>query len=650
MTSPSSLSEITIQLPDGSSRTIPSGSTVADLAASIGAGLARAALAGQINGRTVDLSEPIPAGATVRILTFKDEEGREVFRHSSTHLMAQAIKRLKPESRLTVGPPLPDGYFYDFDIPGGVSTEDFPAIEAEMLKIVSENLPIRRVELDREAARNLFTDRGETYKIEILDSIPGDEAVSCYEQGEFIDLCRGPHVPSTGQLKAVKLTALSGCYWRGDEKGPVLQRLYGTSFPDKKGLDEYLTMLEEAKKRDHRKLGRELDLFSFQESGPGFPFFHPNGMVVYNSIVDYLRSELLKRDYVEISTPMILDENLWQRTGHWDHYKENMYFTEIDGGGFAVKPMNCPGCTQVFRNNPRSYRDLPLKMAEFGKVHRHERSGVLHGLFRVRCFTQDDAHVFCTPDQLEAEVGECIELIQQVYETFGFHDYHMELSTRPEKSIGSDEDWENAENSLRKALEDRGIPYRLNPGDGAFYGPKIDFHVKDSLKRTWQCGTIQVDFSMPVRLDLHYVGPDGQKHRPIMVHRALVGSIERFMGVLIEHLAGKFPAWLAPTQVVVLPISEKVADYAQEVAGTLKKAGFRVQLDGASDAIKAKIARAETAKIPYMLVVGQKEAEKRAVAVRRQGVGDLGARPLGQFLADLRMEVDSKSPSPVTTA
>jgi threonyl-tRNA synthetase len=641
MSSPS----ITVNLPDGSQRSLGSGSTILDLATAIGPGLAKAALAGQIAGKTVDLSTQIPDGAQVRILTFKDEEGREVFRHSSTHLMAQALKRLRPDVKLTVGPPLADGFFYDFDIPGGINQDEFPAIEAEMAKIVQENLPIERVEMSREEARQLFEKQGETYKLEILEAIPGEEAVSCYRQGEFIDLCRGPHVPSTGLLKAFKLTALSGCYWRADEKGPVLQRLYGTSFPDKKGLDEYLTMLEEAKKRDHRKLGRELDLFSFQESGPGFPFFHPNGMVVYNAIVDYLRGELIKRDYVEISTPMILDENLWQRTGHWDHYKENMYFTEIDGEGFAVKPMNCPGCTQVFRNNPRSYRDLPLKMAEFGKVHRHERSGVLHGLFRVRCFTQDDAHVFCTPEQLEAEVGECIELIQQVYETFGFDDYHMELSTRPEKSIGSDEDWNNAEDALRKALEERKIPYRLNPGDGAFYGPKIDFHVKDSLKRTWQCGTIQVDFSMPVRLDLNYVGPDGLKHRPVMVHRALVGSVERFMGVLIEHLAGKFPTWLAPVQVAVLPISEKVADYAREVTQQLKAAGFRVQLDQDSDAIKAKIARAETSKIPYMLVVGQKEAEAKAVAVRRQGLGDQGVRPLSQFLEELKGEVESRGRS-----
>ena len=634
---------VTVTLPDGSAKELPAGSTLMDLARSIGPGLAKAALGGRIDGKLSDLSTPLRDGATVALVTFKDEEGREMFRHSSTHLMAQALKRLIPASKLTVGPPLPDGFFYDFDVPETLSHELLEKIEAEMAKIADEDQEIRRVELTRAEAMERFGALGETYKLEIIQALPDDATITCYEQGEFVDLCRGPHLPRTGMMKAVKLTSVSGCYWRGDKANQVLQRVYGTSFPDKKQLAEYLHLLEEAKKRDHRKLGRELDLFSFQDEGPGFPFFHANGTVLFNEIVRYLREEMTSLGYVEIMTPMILNEDLWHRSGHYAHYKENMYFTDIDEGNFAVKPMNCPGCALVYRNAPTSYRDLPLKMAEFGRVHRHEMSGALHGLFRVRAFTQDDAHIFCTPDQLKDAVKEAIDLIQRVYKLFGFVDYHMELSTRPEKSIGDDAMWDNATDALRISLEELAIPYKLNPGDGAFYGPKIDFHVKDSLNRSWQCGTIQVDFSMPERFDLAYTGTDGAKHRPVMVHRALVGSLERFIGVLIEHTAGNFPTWLAPVQVAVLPIADRHANCAREVLAELQAAGVRAEMDMTGDPIKAKIARAEPRKIPYMLVVGDKEAANGTVGVRRHGKGDLGAKPRAEFLKAVLAEIADRA-------
>lgn len=605
----------------------------------IGAGLAKAALGAKINGKLADLSTPINEDVDLAIVTWKDEEGREMYRHSSTHLMAQAIKRLLPETKLTIGPPLADSYYYDFDVPEPLTTDLLEKIEAEMANISEEGHEIRRRELTRDEAIDLFKKQGENYKLEIIDALPPDQTISCYEQGEFIDLCRGPHLPNTNYIKAFKLLSVAGAYWRGDVRNKMLQRVYGTSFPDKKQLAEHLKLLEEAKKRDHRRIGKDLDLFSFQNEGPGFPFFHPNGMVLYNEIVKFLREELAKRRYVEIMTPMILNEDLWHRSGHWEHYKENMYFTDIDEAQFAVKPMNCPGCALVFRNAPHSYRDLPLKMAEFGRVHRHELSGVLHGLFRVRSFTQDDAHVFCTPEQLESEITEAIELIQVVYRVFGFDDYHMELSTRPEKSTGTEEMWNNATDALRNSLEKLDIKYKLNPGDGAFYGPKIDFHVKDSLKRTWQCGTIQVDFSMPERFDLNYVASDGHKHRPVMVHRALVGSLERFIGVLIEHTAGNFPVWLAPLQAIVLPIADRHAEYGAKVLEQLEAAGVRASLDQSHDPIKAKIARAEPQKIPYMLVIGDKEIAADAVAVRRHGKGDLGSMPLVQFVEQISGEI-----------
>jgi threonyl-tRNA synthetase len=634
---------ITVKLPDGSQRELANGTTVQGLAQNIGAGLAKAALGGKVNGQVVDLTHTLTNGDQVQILTWKDEEGRETFLHSGAHLMAQAVKRLIPQAKLTIGPPLAESYYYDFDCPDTIGPEMLEKIEAEMGKIVDEGLEVRRRELPRDEAIALFRSRGEDYKVEIINELPPDEPISTYEQGEFIDLCRGPHVPNTSCLKAFKLLSVAGAYWRGDVRNKMLQRVYGTAFPDKKALAEHLRLLEEAKKRDHRKIGKELDLFSFQEEGPGFPFFHPNGMIVFNEILRFLREELVKRTYQEISTPMILNEALWHRSGHWDHYKENMYFTQIDENDYAVKPMNCPGCLLIFRNGLRSYRDLPLKMAEFGRVHRHELSGVLHGLFRVRCFTQDDAHVFCTPEQLEDAVFECIELIQHVYHVFGFEDYHMELSTRPEKSIGSDEMWESATTALQHSLEKHGIQYKLNPGDGAFYGPKIDFHVKDSLKRSWQCGTIQVDFSMPERFDLTYVGPDGQKHRPVMIHRALVGSLERFIGVLVEHTAGNFPAWLAPVQAIVLPISDKYLEYGRSVHARLQQDGIRAEIDLREDKIGPKIRDAELRKIPYMLIVGEKEAASGAVSVRRHGKGDQGSQALDEFARQLVLDIASRS-------
>ena len=639
----SSPAVVSVKLPDGSTLEVPKNSTVFDVAKRIGPGLAKAALAGRIDGKLCDLSTPITKDCSLELVTWKDEAGREVFRHTSAHIMAQAVKRIIPEARITIGPALEDGFYYDFDIPEPITPEILERIEEEMKRIIQEGYEIQRRELTRQEAIDLFKKQGENYKVEIIQELPEDEQISVYQQGEFIDLCRGPHLPSTAYVKAVKLLSVAGAYWRGDSRNKMLQRIYGTSFPDKKMLDEHLRLLEEAKKRDHRRIGKELDLFSFQEEGPGFPFFHPNGVIVFNEIVSFLREELRKRNYVEIMTPLILNEDLWHRSGHWDHYKENMYFTQIDEKTYAVKPMNCPGCLLVYKSSLRSYRDLPLKIAEFGRVHRHELSGVLHGLFRVRCFTQDDAHIFTTPDQLEAAITEAIEFIRHVYRVFGFEDYHIELSTRPEKSIGSDEMWENATSALQNSLEKLGIQYKLNPGDGAFYGPKIDFHVKDCLKRSWQCGTIQVDFSMPERFDITYVGPDGKKYRPVMVHRAIVGSLERFIGVLLEHTAGNLPVWLAPVQVAVLPISEKLIGYGEHVFRELRDAGIRAVLDRGEEKIGAKIRNAELQKIPYMLIVGQKEAETETVSVRRHGQGDLGNSSFLEFKQKILREIADRA-------
>ncbi|AXA35721.1 MAG: threonine--tRNA ligase [Candidatus Hydrogenedentota bacterium] len=629
---------VELELPDGSKMPVGAGTPLLEVAKRIGPRLAKAALAARVNGELKDLSTPVTSDARVEFVTWDDEDGREVFRHTSAHILAQAVKRVIPEAKLTIGPPLSDSFYYDFDLPEPLSQSQLDAIEAEMQKIIQSDYEIRRHELPRQEAIELFRKRGEDYKIEIINELPDEETISCYEQGEFIDLCRGPHVPRTSYIKAIKLLSVAGAYWRGDARNKMLQRVYGTSFPDKKSLEEHLRLLEEAKKRDHRRIGKELDLFSFQEEGPGFPFFHPNGVIIYNELITFLREELAKRQYVEIMTPLILNEELWHRSGHWDHYKENMYFTEIDERTYAVKPMNCPGCLLVYKSSLRSYRDLPLKIAEFGRVHRHELSGVLHGLFRVRCFTQDDAHIFTTPEQLQEAIEETIEFIRYVYGVFGF-DYHIELSTRPEKSIGSDEMWENATNALQHSLEKLNIQYKLNPGDGAFYGPKIDFHVKDSLKRSWQCGTIQVDFSMPERFDISYIGADGQKHRPVMVHRAIFGSLERFIGVLIEHTAGNLPVWLSPVQVAILPISEKFRDYSRQVYEELKRHQVRVTLDEGEEKIGAKIRVAELRKIPYMLIIGQKEMDSQSVSVRRHAQGDLGTMAIGDFIAKVFEEI-----------
>ncbi|NLD62040.1 threonine--tRNA ligase [Candidatus Sumerlaeota bacterium] len=635
---------LNIKLPDGSVKQTPKGTTVYEFAKSIGSGLAKAALGAKINNdKLIGLSDKLEDDCAISILTWKDEEGRSIYRHTAAHVMAQAVKRLFPNVKLTIGPPLDDSYYYDFDLDQPLTVEDLEKIDAEVEKVVSEAHEIKRIELPRAEAIAYFEKRGEPYKIEIINELPEDAIISIYEQGEFADLCRGPHMPNTSAIKANKLLSVAGAYWRADAKNKMLQRVYGTAFPDKKQLDEHLRMLEEARKRDHRKIGRELDLFSFQDEGPGFPFFHPNGMIVYNELMDFLREKLVERNYKEIRTPMILNESLWHRSGHWDHYQENMYFTKIDDGDYAVKPMNCPGCMLVYRQGRRSYRELPLKFAEFGLVHRHEMSGVLHGLFRVRCFTQDDAHIFCTEDQLEQEVIDTIALIKEVYETFGFTEYHMELSTRPEDSQGSDEIWEMATTALENSLKHLKVDYKLNPGDGAFYGPKIDFHVKDALGRSWQCATIQVDFSMPERFDLNYIGQDGLKHRPVMVHRAVFGSIERFLGMLIEQTVGNFPVWLAPVQVAMLPISEKSLDFARKIANELSSAGIRVTLNAGEEKIGAKIRDAEMAKIPYMLVVGEKEAAANSVSVRRHGKGDMGVMAIEDFKTKIQKEIKERT-------
>ena len=638
--------EITITLPDGSKKQVPKGSTVHQIAEGIGAGLARAALAGKVNGRNADLATPVNEDAQIEILTASSPEGLEVLRHSCAHLMAQAIKHVFPEARLEDGPPTDDGFWYDIHTARPIKTEDFPAIEKEMQKIAQRKLPVRRRELSRDEALELFKKRGEDFKLDIIRAIPDGDTISTYEQGDFIDLCRGPHVPHTGVFKAFKLMSVAGAYLKGDSNNLQLTRVRGTVFPSKKDLDEYLRLLEEAKRRDHRRIGKDMDLFSFQEEGPGFPFFHPKGTILFNSLVGFCREELAKLNYVEIKTPLILNEELWHRSGHWDHYKENMYFTQIDERTFAVKPMNCPGCLLVYKSQHRSYRELPLKIAEFGIVHRHELSGVLHGLFRVRTFTQDDAHIFCLPEQIGSEVEELINLIFHFYNTFGFKDVHIELSTRPANSIGSDEMWQQATSALKQTLERMEIKYKLNPGEGAFYGPKIDFHIKDCLGRSWQCATVQVDFSMPERFDLNYIGNDGNRHRPVMVHRAIFGSLERFIGILIEHYAGDFPLWLAPTQAVVLSIGAKHHDYAHKVKETLRGAGIRAEANTGDETIGHKIRDAELQKIPVMLVVGDREMESETAAVRRRGLGDLGSGRVSVVVANLQDEIRQRALKP----
>ncbi|MFZ5591991.1 MAG: threonine--tRNA ligase [Bacillota bacterium] len=632
---------VNVTLKDGSVRQYPAGTSLAAVAKDISPRLGKEALVAAVDGRLVDLSHPLEQDCQVEFYTFDSEPGRQAFRHSSAHVLAQAVTRLFPGVKLAIGPAIQDGFYYDFDVPKPFTPEQLARIEAEMQAIVKEDLPITRFELSRQEALQRFARAGEDYKVELINDLPEDSVISCYQQGEFVDLCAGPHVPSTGYLKALKLTSLAGAYWRGNEKNKMLQRIYGTSFPKKSQLEEHLFRIEEAKRRDHRKLGAELDLFSIQEEGPGFPFFHPKGMVIRNELENFWRQEHRKAGYQEIRTPIILNRALWERSGHWDHYRENMYFTKIDELDYAVKPMNCPGGILVYKSKLHSYRDLPIRLGELGLVHRHELSGVLHGLMRVRCFTQDDAHIFMLPEQIQQEIKGVIDLIDRFYSVFGFK-YQVELSTKPEKAMGSDEIWEVATSALENALRDKNMPYKVNPGDGAFYGPKIDFHLEDCLGRTWQCGTIQLDFLMPEKFDLTYVGEDGQKHRPVMIHRVIFGSIERFIGILIEHFAGAFPAWLAPVQARVLPITDRHLDYARQVTETLASAGIRAELDERNEKVNYKIREAQSQRIPYMLVVGDREAQEGTVAVRHRSAGDQGAMPLNQFLALLQEEIASK--------
>lgn len=631
-----------VTLKDGSVKEYAQAMSVIDIAKDLSEGLARAACAGEVDGEVVDLRTVVDHDAAVNILTAKDEKGLSALRHTTSHVMAQAVKRLYPNTKLAIGPSIADGFYYDMEFETPLTSDDFEKIEAEMKKIVKEDLKIERFTLPREKAIEFMKEKEEPYKVELIEDLPEGEEISFYQQGEFVDLCAGPHLMSTKEIgKAFKIMSLAGAYWRGDEHNQMLTRLYATAFAKKDELEAYITMMEEAKKRDHRKLGKELGLFMMHEAGPGFPFFLPKGMVLKNTLLDYWREIHRKAGYVEISSPVILNRSLWETSGHWDHYKNNMYTTVIDGEDYAIKPMNCPGGVLVYASEPRSYRDLPLRMGELGLVHRHEKSGQLHGLMRVRCFTQDDAHIFMTPEQIKDEIKGVAGLINEVYSLFGFQ-YHVELSTRPEDSMGSDEDWEMATDALRSALDELQLPYVVNEGDGAFYGPKIDFHLVDCIGRTWQCGTIQLDFQLPQRFELEYVGADGEKHRPIMIHRVVFGSIERFIGILIEHFAGAFPTWLAPVQVKVLPISDKYMDYAQSVLNKLTEAGIRAEVDTRAEKIGYKIREAQTAKIPYMLVVGQKEEEENTVSVRSRAAGDEGARSLDTFIADILKEIETK--------
>ncbi|MDK2799461.1 MAG: threonyl-tRNA synthetase [Clostridiales bacterium] len=633
---------IKVTLKDGSVKVFAQGTTIKEVAESISAGLARVALVGLVDGKIQDLSYQLNEDCEVSLLTFDDDGGKHAFRHTSSHILAQAVKRLFPETKLAIGPSIDNGFYYDFDSEKTFTPEDLEKIEEEMKKIVKENLTLERFELSREEAIKFMEEKGEIYKVELIKDLPKDAVISFYKQGEFVDLCAGPHISSTGPIKAIKLLNVAGAYWRGNEKNKMLQRIYGTSFTKKKDLDEYLNRLEEAKKRDHRKLGRELDLFNILEEGPGFPFFMPKGMILRNILEDFWREEHKKRGYQEIKTPIILNEDLWHRSGHWDHYKENMYFTKIDENDFAIKPMNCPGGMLVYKRKIHSYRDLPQRMAELGLVHRHELSGALHGLMRVRCFTQDDAHIFMLPSQIKQEIINVIDLIDYFYGVFGFN-YHVELSTRPENSMGSDEQWEMATNGLREALEAKNMHYKTNEGDGAFYGPKIDFHLEDSIGRTWQCGTIQLDFQMPERFDLTYVGADGEKHRPVMIHRVVFGSIERFIAILTEHYAGAFPTWLAPVQVKILPIADKHHDYVLDLQKQFEKNNIRVEIDLRNEKIGYKIREAQLEKVPYMLVIGDKEVELKSIAVRSRKQGDQGTMTVDAFIEKILEEVNNKT-------
>lgn len=630
-----------ITLRDGSVKEYGESKSVFEIAKDLSDGLARAACAGEVDGERVDLRTVVDRDCKVSILTFDDKGGKDAFRHTASHIMAQAVKRLYPNAKLAIGPSVDDGFYYDIDSEEVLTTEDFPAIEAEMKKIVKEDLPLERFELPREDAIRFFEEKEEPYKVELIRDLPENAIISLYRQGEFTDLCAGPHLMSTRPVKAVKLMKLAGAYWRGNEKNKMLTRIYGTAYTKNADLESYVTMLEEAKKRDHRKLGKELNLFMFAEEGPGFPFFLPKGMVLKNTLMQYWREIHEREGYVEISTPMMLNRKLWETSGHWEHYKENMYTTVIDDEDFAIKPMNCPGGMMIYKSHPHSYRELPLRLAEVGQVHRHEKSGALHGLMRVRCFHQDDAHIFMTPEQIREEIKGVVRLIDEVYQLFGFQ-YFIELSTRPEDSMGSDEDWEMATKGLSDALDDMGLDYIVNEGDGAFYGPKIDFHLVDAIGRTWQCGTIQLDFQLPQRFEAEYIGADGEMHRPIMIHRVCFGSIERFIGILTEHFAGKFPTWLSPVQVKVLPISDKYMDYGNQVTASLKAAGIRCEIDDRSEKIGYKIREARNERVPYMLIVGQKEEEGGIVSVRSRFEGDEGQKDLNTFIDAVKTEIGTR--------
>lgn len=632
---------IKLKLMDGSMKEIEDGSNGYSLATSISRKLAKEAVAAKVNGKLVDLSHELKESDQVEIITVDSEEGIEIIRHSTAHVMAQAVKRIYGNVKLAIGPTVKNGFYYDFDLDTPLTHGDIEKIEEEMNKIINEDLKFKRKDVSREEALKLMSEKGEDYKVQLINDLDESENISLYEQGDFTDLCRGPHIPSTKFIKAFKLTSVAGAYWRGSEKNKMLQRIYGVAFATKKELDKYLNMIEEAKKRDHRKLGRELRLFEIMDEGPGFPFFLPKGVVLKNILIDYWRKLHNKAGYVEIETPIMLNKELWIRSGHWDHYKENMYTSMIDDKEFALKPMNCPGGMLVYKSEGHSYRDLPLRVGELGRVHRHELSGALHGLMRVRAFTQDDAHIFMLPEQIKSEILGVIKLIDEVYGTLGFK-YNIELSTRPEDSMGSDEEWTMAESSLKEALDEGGLDYKINEGDGAFYGPKIDFHIEDSLGRSWQCGTIQLDFQLPQRFELEYIGSDGEKHRPIVIHRVIFGSIERFIGILIEHFAGKFPVWLAPVQVKVLPISDNFVEYGSEVIGKLREAGIRCEIDNRSEKIGYKIREARNERVPYMIIVGEQEKTHGNISLRSREGGDEGSTSLEEFIARVQKEEKEK--------
>lgn len=636
------MADVKIILPDGSAKEYAAGTTLGEAVKQLSNSLAKKVLAANVNGELTDLREELVDGSEVAFLTFEDEGGKHTLRHTASHILAQAVKRLWPEAKLAIGPAIDKGFYYDIDMEHILTPEDLGKIEKEMSRIVKENLPITKSVMPRQEAIEFFKAKNEDYKVELIQDLPEDAVISCYSQGDFIDLCAGPHVASTGKVKAFKLQSIAGAYWRGDEKNKMLQRIYGTAFEKKEELDAYLHMLEEAAKRDHRKLGKELDLFVIKEEGPGFPFFLPKGMALRNELENFWREVHHEFEYEEIRTPIILNKQLWETSGHWFHYRENMYTTIIDEEEYAIKPMNCPGGILVYQNEMHSYRDFPLRYAELGLVHRHELSGALHGLFRVRAFTQDDAHVFMLPSQMQSELMKVIELFDRIYSQFGLK-YHVELSTKPDNAMGDDAIWEAATEALRNAIEAKGIPYVINPGDGAFYGPKLDYHIEDSLGRTWQCGTIQLDMNLPERFQIEYVGEDGQKHRPIMIHRACFGSMERFIGILTEHYAGAFPTWMAPVQVKILPISEKHVEYAKDLAKQMHRDYVRVEVDDRSEKIGYKIRQAQMAKVPYMLVVGDKEVEEGTVNVRKHGGDELGSVPFEEFFNSIKTEIKERN-------